>query len=419
MLNVDCSPYLAAKRWLLAYSGGLDSSVLLHLLAYIPQRPDITAVYIHHGLQAEADLWQQHCQQQAQCYGVDFMAIKVDVSRQGSLENNARDARYQAFASLIKQGDVLFMAHHATDQLETLLFRLARGTGLRGLAGIPMQRALAAGQIVRPLLNRYSRADLEAYAQHYQLSYVEDPSNAESAYDRNYLRNQVLPVLQQRWPQAAQAAGQTAEYLTQSQALLDEIANEDVAKLSTIRWWMPCLDISALQQLSPLRQTNSLHYWFRQQGVYLDTAQFQQLKLWFDNANTRASMRLRSTVLRYEQGTLYVDAHNREHTIQPQLWNTQEPLLLSGIGQYILQPALDMQLEVRPRTGGEKICIQENRPRQTLKAVFQQHQLPSFVRDQIPLFYYQNELIAVGDFVTTVKGKQLLPKARLYCLLGE
>lgn len=413
-LQLTLSPYFSAKRWLVAYSGGLDSTVLLHYLAQLKQRPPIVAVYIHHGLQTVADDWLIHCQMQASEWGVEFKAVHVEVSRQGSIEANARQARYQAFASLIQSDDVLFMGHHANDQLETLLFRLARGTGLRGLAGIPKQREFSqqtAALIARPLL-QYSKKQLEQYAQQHGLKHVEDPSNLANDYDRNFLRNAIVPVLEQRWPQLAEAATQTAEYLSEGQALLDEIAEQDVTQLSQTQWGLPCFNITLWQQYTPLRKNNSLRYWLYQQGAVLGVKSWQQLLDWLAESKA-ASMQLSQAVLHYEGGLLYYVLAAKNEEITAQTWHTAQPLQLQSIGEYCIEPELNLQLEVRPRRGGEKIQLAENRPRKTLKALYQELAVPRFLRQQIPLFYYQGELIAVGELALSPRGKSLLQNSRL------
>ena len=198
-------PWRNAKAWHVALSGGLDSTVLLHLLVQLRKThslPPITAVHVHHGLQAAADAWPAHCQALCKGLGVPLQVIAVQVQAGASVERAARDARYQAFTAISGAGEVLLLGQHRDDQAETLLFRLLRGAGVSGLAGMPRQRRLGAGHLCRPLLD-VSRAQLESYARAQGLSWIEDPSNSQTDFSRNFLRHEVLPVLARRWPQAA------------------------------------------------------------------------------------------------------------------------------------------------------------------------------------------------------------------------
>ncbi|NLC09122.1 MAG: tRNA lysidine(34) synthetase TilS, partial [Gammaproteobacteria bacterium] len=195
-------PWQRAPAWCVAFSGGLDSTVLLHILAtQIPpsSRPALRAVYIHHGLQQAAEDWPAHCQSVCEQLGVALSVIKIKVAQQASVEQAARNARYAAYAEHLQPEELLLMAQHQDDQAETLLFRLLRGSGVTGLQAIPRQRALGQAHLLRPLLG-IARQELEDYAQQHQLNWVEDPSNAEEYFDRNFLRRQIIPLLKQRWP---------------------------------------------------------------------------------------------------------------------------------------------------------------------------------------------------------------------------
>lgn len=208
-----------------------------------PRIPPLRAIHIHHGLQAAADAWPAHCQAICDNFDVELQVIHVQVSPGASLEQAARDARYAAFSQVLGPGDILFTGQHRDDQAETLLFRLLRGAGLRGLAAMPGQRALGQGSLVRPLL-ACSRQHLQDYAQAQGLTWIEDPSNVDTQFARNYLRGEVMPHLQQRWPQASQNFARAAEHLGEALGLLDELAQEDLAlagkgRSSPGRGWIP------------------------------------------------------------------------------------------------------------------------------------------------------------------------------------
>jgi tRNA(Ile)-lysidine synthase len=236
------------------FSGGLDSTVLLHAAARVRLMAaggELVAVHVNHGLQPDADAWQAHCERFAAGLGVGFAAHGVHVERRGSLEAAARAARYGVFTALLATPDArLLLAHHRDDQAETVLLRLLQG---RGLYGMPAARALGAGALHRPLLD-LGRADLERYARAHGLAWLEDPSNADPALDRNFVRHRVLPALRARFPAVDRAlldamAARSAEDgllladgappLGQSSVAVDALlARDPAAQLAWLRLWL-------------------------------------------------------------------------------------------------------------------------------------------------------------------------------------
>ena len=191
-----------ASHLYVGFSGGKDSHSLLHALAALSERsalPSITAIHVNHGLHPDADLWEQHCRDVAQDLDVEIKVESVAVGSDASLEAQARNARYGVFERYMAKGAILLLAHHLDDQVETVMFRLIRGAGPAGLSGIPRSRPLGAGTILRPFLG-ISRSEIEDYASAFSLESIEDPSNEDTALDRNFLRHQVLPLIAERWP---------------------------------------------------------------------------------------------------------------------------------------------------------------------------------------------------------------------------
>lgn len=407
-------PYYSAHRWFVAFSGGLDSCVLLHFLSHLDNTPPITAVYIHHGLQQAADDWQAHCQAMAESVGVEFLAIKVAVDASGNVEEHAREARYQAFSDLLMPEDCLFVGHHADDQAETFLYRLMRGAGLRGLAAMPKSRVLGQGVLVRPLLE-VPLKQLEAYARQHQLAYVHDPSNDETHYDRNYLRHQVLPTLATRWPAMPKSIARSVGHLREAQILLDELAAEDCKKYATRQHQLPCFQLSDWCNLSAARQSNVLRYWLHQYGVVLSNQQYQQLQeeVIAAKADAMPVLLLEDKVIRRYQQALYICPKHEVARISPQLWHASKPLTLEGIGTFYLDTPCDVQLTVRPREGGEHIRLPNAKHHKKLKQVLQEAQIPPWLRDQLPLFYYEEQLIAVADILLADQAKERLQGARI------
>lgn len=248
------------QQLVLGLSGGLDSMVLLQLLTqWQQQQPgrQLQAVYVHHGLSPHADAWAQFCAEQCQLRQVPFQTIRVSVTGSDNLEQKARTARYQALSALINSPQrALCTAHHADDQVETILLALKRGSGLAGMAGIAHHKHFAAGWLLRPLLS-FSRAQLTEFAKARQLRWIEDESNQDLRFDRNYLRQQVVPLLTSRWPAFASTAGRSVVQLAQSQQAQSLLLQPLLAKIASGRQ----LNLTALLQQPAILQPLLLRQW--------------------------------------------------------------------------------------------------------------------------------------------------------------
>ncbi|MSR16331.1 MAG: tRNA lysidine(34) synthetase TilS, partial [Methylococcaceae bacterium] len=213
----------------IGYSGGVDSHVLLDSCVSLAElKSKITAVYIHHGLQKEADDWAIHCRKTAENKGVSFLEIRVNAEKSNgeSPEESARNARYSAFKNLLHENDVLLIAQHREDQLETVLLQLFRGSGLKGLAGMPEKMFFGAGQLCRPLLN-ISKVEIDTYAVENELVWIEDPSNQSLIYDRNFLRQEIIPHLKTRWKSLDKTVTRTATHCAEAETLISKIAQTE------------------------------------------------------------------------------------------------------------------------------------------------------------------------------------------------
>lgn len=400
------SPWRHAQAWRVALSGGLDSTVLLHLLASLAQRealPPLFAIHIHHGLQAAADAWPAHCRALCERLGVPLQVEYVQVEPGASIERAARDARYAAFAAALTAGELLLVAQHREDQAETLLFRLLRGAGVQGLAAMPATRPLGAGQLLRPLLN-CSRAELQAYAEQQQLAWIEDPSNADSRFSRNYLRHRVMPLLQARWPQAAQRMALAAEHLGEAAQLLDELAQQDLrAAQSPSRFtWLnlASLYLPAIRELSVARQRNALRYWLRGRTAMPDSGHWAGWENLRDAAGDAAPIwRLAGGELQRADERLWWLAGSWLQAPQPpgQLAQADRWLDLPGNGALLLQgrmPAGELQLSYR--RGGETMEL-PGRGHRDLKRLLNERQVPVFLRGRLPLLFCDGRLVAVAN----------------------
>ena len=400
----NLAPWRNAPAWHIAFSGGLDSTVLLHLLAALAKTatlPPLSAVHVHHGLQPVADAWPSHCQVVCDSLGVPLRIMRVQVQPGSSLERAARDARYQAFAEVVGAGEVLLTGQHRDDQAETLLFRLLRGAGVRGLAAMPAHRPLAAGHLVRPLLD-VSRVELEAYAHEHQLKWIEDPSNADLRFSRNYLRHRVLPTLTERWPQAVPGLTRTAEHLSEAQGLLDELAVLDLHAAdqpSAFPWLpLPSLALAPLRELSDARQRNALRHWLAPLTRLPDTDHWAS---WYSLRDARndaqPSWRLADGELhRCGARIWWLPSNGAEFSDATLSWSDpQNPLELPGNGQLrFIGKAPEGPLVVRYRQGGEIIEV-PGRGRRDLKRLLNECGLPGFIRGRLPLLYQGEQLLAV------------------------
>ena len=255
------------ERVFIAYSGGIDSHVLLHLSASIDEiKSKITAVYVHHGLQQEADVWEKHCELVCLNLDVAYKCLKVNAQKAigQSPEEAARDARYHVFKSLLARNDVLLLAQHREDQMETVLLQLFRGAGVQGLSGMPIATDFGPGTMCRPLLD-VSKQDIENYAECNKLEWIEDPSNKSDEFDRNFLRNQILPQLKQRWPALDKTIARSARHCASNHSVTQGLAQALLIQLFDAT---DCtLNISQLLELDVNKQYLVLRQWFASQKL--------------------------------------------------------------------------------------------------------------------------------------------------------
>ena len=390
----------------IAFSGGVDSSVLLHACHQYVQSSGhhLKALHIDHQLQSNSLDWQRHCQQFSAALGIEYTSMQVDTRAFADCgpEGAAREARYQAFAQYLQAEEVLFTAHHADDQVETLLLRLLRGAGTQGLIGCVSNRELGLGRLSRPLL-QVSQQDILSYADSYQLNWCEDPSNQSMQLDRNYLRHEVMPKLLQRWPHLRDTVLRAGRWQAESAQLLDRLAQQDCVNGDD--------NPLAIEQL-PLDDVNSLknalRWWIRQQGFKPPSAKvLQQIieHLLPAAEDAMACVRWSQVELRKYRQKLYVFPTLQQHSTSQNLsWDLQQPLHIASVDITLTRDQLDSaglclqnidQLQVRFRQGGESLRPRGRDCEKTLKALFQEQGVPPWQRDRIPLLYHQDQLIFV------------------------
>jgi tRNA(Ile)-lysidine synthase len=369
-------------------------------------------VHIHHGLHHEADAWTAHCQQTCDLLKIPLSVLTVDAARRPrqSPEETARTARYQAIESLVGPGDAVLLAQHRDDQAETVLLQLFRGSGLNGLAAMPAQAEFGHGTLLRPFLE-LTRADLLAYATLRHLNWVEDSSNADSAFDRNFLRQQVVPLLQSRWPSLSQTLARTARHCAEAsellaaeaQTMLNDLLEPNGTAISTNR--LAALDLK--------RQKLALRAWISTAGYRMpNTVVIERILREGLGAGPDRNPRVRwqdAEVCRH-RGALYVlpllaSVDNKTLLDWPP---DQETMKLRGNGELKLIPSNQgglcrerwerSRVEVRYRQGGERLRLPGRAGSHELKKLFQEVAMPTWIRERIPLVYLDNQLASVGGF---------------------
>ncbi len=401
----------------LAYSGGLDSSVLLALASrYCTDKQiPLYAFHIHHGLSPNADAWLAHCEQQAMAAGVKFVAQRVSLqdTDQHGIEQAARTARYEALATLCDTHHIalLLTAHHQDDQAETVLLQLLRGAGLPGLSGMALlhenHALLNAGLALgRPLLAQ-SRLQLEELAQTLDISSINDESNTNTRYRRNAVRQLIAPVIETNFPGFASQVARSSSHVQAAQRLLDELGAMDLLACEQ----QGSLELAMLAGLSADRIDNLLRYWLHQQGLSSpSTAQLTQLRTQMLDASIEAHplLHLAGATLERKAGLLTINDTYR-NAVPPTepvtlRWNGEAEIVvpewqgklvfetgsLQGFDRKLLEEG---PLLLRPRSGSERIKLAANRPSRSLKNLYQESQISARERSWLPLLYVGETLV--------------------------
>ena len=413
----DLPAFREIKRFVIAYSGGLDSHVLLHAITAMRAELDgreLLAVHVNHGLSANAQQWSAHCASQCERLGITLKQFDIDARAEvgESPEAAARDGRYAIIASMIEEGDCLLTAHHQDDQAETLLIQLLRGAGPRGLAAMPRFVPFAEGWHARPLLG-YSRDELLDYAQQAQLSWIDDESNSDTRFDRNFLRHEILPKLKSRFPGMASTLSRSASLCGEAAELLVSAAEDD---LSQVQLDDQSFSVSGLQAIGEVRARNLLHHWCRarsrDQGMSTPSAAQLQC-VWMEvigaGADSEPVVSWPGGEARRYRDVLVIRSPLTVHDIALRLpWDAQQVLSIPGLGelrgeqeagQGVALSALDgKNLEIRFRQGGEKLRPVGRAGHHALKKLFQEAGTPPWMRDRIPLLYSGDQLLAVAGY---------------------
>ncbi len=404
---------------LLGLSGGVDSVVLLYLLHQLSSRYSwrLSALHVHHGISPQADAWAAFCADLCARCGIPLQIVHVDIAplREMGIEAAARKLRHEALSR--QPVDFIALAHHLDDQAETLLLQLLRGAGVKGASAMPMIKDTSPPPILlRPLLD-ISRSALLDYAQQHALQWVEDDSNADDAYPRNFLRHRVLPLLEQRFPAYRETLARSARHFAEAAILLDELAVQD-ANMS-IHFLEgegePSLEVARLQTLSQPRAKNLLRYFLATQGAPIpDSTRLEEMLRQLCHARSDAAVRITfgDWQVRCYRGKVYAFPMLPEPDTEfcaP--WRGEAALALPELGGTLhfeacmgyglsLKKLQQATVTVRLRRGAEHIRPDNKRPTRTLKNLLQEHGIPPWQRDTLPLLFCGGELVCAPGVAT-------------------
>ena len=404
------------SRIAVAFSGGLDSSVLLHSLVSIPEfKEKVFAIHVNHGLSPNSKSWIKHCDKFCSGLGVNFIPLTIELENSKTNENILRQARYEAFFSCLKQGDVLCTAHHQDDHIETILFRILRGTGIKGLAGIEKYSQMEGIDLIRPLIS-YSKKDLLDYADKFEVNWIEDESNEDLSISRNFIRKKVIPNLKNdNWPEYKNSISYLSSKAKEANEILDEIAYLDLKLCASES--LDRLSILKIKELSHARAMNVLFTWLginTHLGVSnkLTDQVYKSIILASESSNPVVTFGKKGQkgsfqIRRFNNFLHHLPLTETETLSNKKVWkwNSDDPLELPtgtlsmqvALGKGISTQLTEPGISIKGRIGGER-CKPEGRSKsQKLKKLFQEYGVPPWVRDRIPLVYVGDQLAAVSD----------------------
>jgi tRNA(Ile)-lysidine synthase len=407
------------KYWV-GFSGGADSTALLQAMHECRERlpSPVHAIHFHHGLQSEADAWQEHCRNFCAERDLPYRAerLQIDSGGKSSPEEAARNSRYRAVAALLGREEMYLTAHHAEDLAETLFLNLMRGSGVEGLAGIPALRNLDQGWVARPLLEM-RRLDLEAYLRQRNIAWLKDPSNADTSFDRNYLRRELFPLLEQRWPGLVRRLSRTARNARITAGAMAMFIESQSGDLIRDRLKMP---LHKLLELDPEMQTLILRQWLRRHEVpALPEQRLREFlkQLSAASSESRAEVQWDGWVIRHYQLDLWLHRNKPlmacpatpwEQGMQVELGADSGLLTLRGDAVAIPPDWL-----VRSRQPGDRIRLRAQGGSQKLKYFFQATSIPPWLRPGIPVLEWGGEPVALGDWIIGHRLQQWLLEHKL------
>lgn len=394
----------SAPQVVVGYSGGLDSTLLLHAVNQLQLPGDLLAVHVNHQLQSTSDDWESKCRDQAAGLGIPFYSERVETSSESAVEESARRLRYEVLSRSLHKDGVLLLAHHADDQIETVLFRLFRGAGLRGLRGMPERRAFGEGLLLRPFIKR-SKKELTKIAKLANISWIEDPSNQYNEYDRNYIRNELIPVISRRFPAAPDNIIASSSHLSEASILAKDVADQDLRSYGFRQESVgESIELDELRNANVARQKNALSNWvLRHVGIQLNQKLYKSLvKTLFDaSEDAMPLVQLEGAEFRRYKNRLYLlptmpmlEAKSSSTT----RWDISQGVMeIEGLWRLISVSSQSNELVVSTRAGGERMLPFDRDHSQTLKKLFSEYEVEPWLRAYLPVIRDQGQIVGVGD----------------------
>ncbi len=388
------------------FSGGVDSSALLHALHKnrdALQAP-IHAVHFHHGLHPSADSWQQHCRNFCRERDISFTSRKLEIKRANrtSIEEESRNCRYLAIGEMLQRNDIYLTAHHADDQAETLFLNLMRGSGIEGLAGIPELRNLGKGWVARPLLNT-RRSELENYLIRHGIDWLEDPSNRDPSFDRNFLRNCLFPQLETRWPGVVQRLTRTSRTARMSVTALADFIDIHCDELLHNRHRMP---LRPFLQLEPPMRALVLRQWLRRQEIpALPEVRLNEFiqQIAGSTSSSQAEVRWGGWQIKLYGNLIWLQDQVIPTLESCKDWTVGSKMKLNDslgcLQLYGSKITIPGGWRVTSRRKGKRIRLHDQGVRRKLKDLFRESAIPPWLRSSIPVLYWDGEAVAIGDWI--------------------
>jgi tRNA(Ile)-lysidine synthase len=394
------------RMYWVGFSGGADSSALLHALykSRNELQTPIHAVHFHHGLNPGADAWQHHCQIFCRERGISFTSRKLEIKRSNrtSIEEESRNHRYLAIGEMLRPGDIYLTAHHADDQAETLFLNLMRGSGVEGLAGIPELRTLAKGWVARPLLNT-RRSELESYLTRQGIDWLEDPSNQDESFDRNFLRNFLFPQLEIRWPGVVRRFTRTSRTARITATALADFLDIHCDELLHNRHRMP---LRPFLQLEPPMQSLVLRQWLRRQEIpALSEVRLNEFikQITGSTSNSQAEVRWGGWQIKLYNNLIWLQDQVIPALESCKDWTVGSKMDLDdSLGRLQLlgsETAIPTGWQLASRREGGRIRLHDQGVRRKVKDLFRESAIPPWLRSSIPVLYWDGEAVAIGDWI--------------------
>jgi tRNA(Ile)-lysidine synthase len=405
------------KSMTVALSGGLDSVVLLHLLHQLQKTHHFTlkASHVHHGLSKNADKWVKFCEKLCAKLSVtlDVHYIKLPQKKSLGIEGEARRLRYKKL--LTSKTDLVVLAHHEDDQAETFLLQLIRGAGVKGLSSMAHFDDIR--KLWRPLLNT-SRSDIESYAKKHQLKWIEDESNLNIDFDRNFIRSKVLPILKNRFNHIIKVISRSTAHLAEAQNLLDDLAKLDLKSYLKSDNYKHKLQVKTLYKLSNYRAKNVLRYWLEFNDQLMPSKDLldellRQVLTAKKDATLKIQLPSDYEIRRYKDEVYIVKKNLKGQKNYEIIWKGESKILLPNGAQLNFKKVKgrginfkflrDQKLKIRNRQGGEFFKPDSKRPTKKIKQLLQESDLPPWEREFFPMVFVEDQLASVPNFGIDIK----------------